>query len=59
VAALSHDVFGQAFLNAARPSVAICAGVLLLAALFAGGLRGGGSAVAARRVEAPAHQDAA
>ena len=44
LAALSHDVFGQAFLSAARPSLAICAGVLILAALFATGLRGGRTA---------------
>ena len=59
LATLSHDVFGQAFLNAARPSLAICGGVLLLAALLAVGLRGGRSADAARRVEAPALGDAA
>ena len=59
LAAASHDVFGQAFLNAARPSLAICAGVLLLSALFASGLRGGRSAEAARRVEVAAPRDAA
>ena len=56
---LSHEVFGQAFLNAARPSLAICGAVLLLAALFAGGLRGGRSADAARRVDSSALRDAA
>jgi MFS family permease len=59
LATLSHEVFGQAFLNAARPSLAICAGILLLAAVFAGGLRGGRSADAARRIDVPARPDAA
>src|SRR5256714_2531767 len=49
LAALSHDAFGQAFLSAARPSLAICAVVVVIAALFAGGLRGGRSAAGARR----------
>jgi MFS family permease len=56
---LSHEVFGQAFLNAARPSLAICGGVLLLAALFAGGLRGGRSAETSRRADSSALGDAA
>ncbi|HEX8918848.1 MAG TPA: DHA2 family efflux MFS transporter permease subunit [Chloroflexota bacterium] len=51
LATLSHEVFGQAFLNAARPSLVICAGILLLAALFATMFRGGRSAEAVRRVE--------
>ena len=59
VALLSHEVFGQAFLNAARPSLAICGGVLLLAAVLATGLRGGRSAHAARRTDAAALGDAA
>ncbi|HEX6509420.1 MAG TPA: DHA2 family efflux MFS transporter permease subunit [Chloroflexota bacterium] len=59
LAAASHDVFGQAFLNAARPSLAICAGVLLLVALLAGGLRGGRSAHAARRIDVPTQENAA
>jgi hypothetical protein len=59
LALLSHDVFGQAFLNAARPSLAICGGVLLLAAALAAGLRGGRSAHAARRADAPALGDVA
>lgn len=59
LATLSHDVFGQAFLNAARPSLAICGGALLLAVLFGAGLRGGRSAEAARRVAIPAPRDAA
>lgn len=59
LALLSHDVFGQAFLNAARPSLAICGGILLLAAALAAGLRGGRSAHAARRVDSPALGDAA
>jgi EmrB/QacA subfamily drug resistance transporter len=49
VAALSHEVFGQAFLGAARPSLEICAGVVILAALFAVWFRGGRSAAVARR----------
>jgi hypothetical protein len=49
VAALSHEVYGQAFLGAARPSLAICAGVVILAAIFAVWFRGGRSAAAARR----------
>ena len=57
--ALSHEVFGQAFLSAARPSLAICGGVLLLAALLAGGLRGGHSGGVARPVAVPAQKDAA
>lgn len=59
LATLSHDVFGQAFLNAARPSLALCAGVLILAMLLAGGLRGGRHADAARRIDAPTQTDAA
>jgi hypothetical protein len=59
LAILSHDVFGQAFLNAARPSLAICGGVLLLAAVLATGLRGGRTAHAARRADASALGDAA
>jgi EmrB/QacA subfamily drug resistance transporter len=59
LAILSHDVFGQAFLNAARPSLAICGGVLLLAAALAAGLRGGRTAHAARRADASALGDAA
>ncbi|MBV9279179.1 MAG: DHA2 family efflux MFS transporter permease subunit [Chloroflexi bacterium] len=59
LAALSHDVFAQAFLNAARPSLAICAGILVLAALFAGGLRGGHGAGTTHRAEMPAQPDAA
>jgi hypothetical protein len=42
-------VYGQAFLNAARPSLVICAGVVILAAIFAAWFRGGRSAAAARR----------
>jgi hypothetical protein len=49
LSALSHDAFGHAFLNAARPSLAICAMVVVIAALFASGLRGGRSAAGARR----------
>ena len=49
LAALSHDAFGQAFLSAARPSLAICAVVVVIAVLFASGLRGGRSAAGARR----------
>jgi EmrB/QacA subfamily drug resistance transporter len=49
VAALVHEVYGQAFLNAARPSLVICAGVVILAAIFAAWFRGGRSAAAARR----------
>jgi EmrB/QacA subfamily drug resistance transporter len=56
---LSHEVFGQAFLNAARPSLAICAGVLLAAAVLGGGLRGGRSADAARRHDSSTLRDAA
>ena len=56
---LSHEVFGQAFLTAARPSLAICAGVLLLAAGFAAGFRGGRSAEAARGLQPAAQPDAA
>jgi hypothetical protein len=52
LAALSHDVFGQAFLNAARPSLAICAIVVVVAALFASGLRGGRGAERARQDDA-------
>jgi EmrB/QacA subfamily drug resistance transporter len=59
LAALSHQAFGQAFVNAARPSIALCSGVVLLAALFAGGLRGGRSAADARRVEARSIGDVA
>jgi EmrB/QacA subfamily drug resistance transporter len=59
LAILSHDVFGQAFLNAARPSLAICAGVLVLAAVFATRFRGGRSAHAARHVASPALENAA
>jgi MFS family permease len=59
IAALSHEVFGQAFLNAARPSLVICAGVLALAAAFAAGLRGGRTAEAARQVPVVAEGDAA
>jgi len=59
LATVSHEVFAQAFLNAARPSLAICAGVLLLSALLATGLRGGRSADAARRTVAIAEGDAA
>jgi len=59
LAALSHDVFGQAFVNAARPSLAICAGILVLAALFGLGFRGGRSAEAANRSLAPTQADAA
>jgi predicted MFS family arabinose efflux permease len=53
LAALSHEAFGQAFLNAARPSLAICAAVVVVAALFASGLRGGRGAEGVRR-DAPA-----
>jgi MFS family permease len=59
LAVVSHEVFGQAFLNAARPSLAICAAVLLLAAALAVGLRGGRSAEAARRADSPVLDDAA
>ncbi len=59
LAALSHQAFGQAFLNAARPSLAICAAVVIVAALFASGLRGGRSAEGARRDEAAPLGDAA
>jgi MFS family permease len=59
LATLSHEVFGQAFLNAARPSLAICAGILLLAALCATMFRGGRSAEAVRRVEVPVQGEAA
>ena len=52
LAALSHDAFGAAFLNAARPSLAICAAIVVVAALFAGGLRGGRGVEGARREEA-------
>jgi hypothetical protein len=52
-------VFAQAFLNAARPSLAICAGILLVAALLAGGLRGGHGAGTTHRAEMPAQPDAA
>jgi EmrB/QacA subfamily drug resistance transporter len=53
IAAVSHEVFGQAFLNAARPSLAICAGILVLSAAFATAFRGGRSAEDARH-EQPA-----
>jgi len=59
LAVLAHEAFGRAFLNAARPSIAICAGVVVLAVLFAGGLRGGRSAADARRVESRSLGDAA
>ena len=49
LATVSHEVFGQAFLNAARPSLVICAGILILSAVFATGFRGGRSAAAARQ----------
>jgi EmrB/QacA subfamily drug resistance transporter len=53
IASVSHEVFGQAFLNAARPSLAICAGIMVLSAVFATLFRGGRSAEAARQ-EQPA-----
>jgi hypothetical protein len=53
VAAVSHDVFGQAFVNAARPSLAICAAVMVLAALFGLGFRGGRTAEDARQSTVP------
>jgi hypothetical protein len=59
LAVLSHEVFGQAFLNAARPSLAICAGVLVLAAFFATGFRGGRSAEDARRADVQVQGEAA
>ena len=59
LATLSHAVFGQAFLHAARPSLAICAGVLLLAALLATGFRGGRGARAAEQESAVAEELAA
>jgi MFS family permease len=59
LATVSHEVLAQAFLNAARPSLAICGAALLLAALLAAGLRGGRSAEAARRADSPALGDAA
>jgi hypothetical protein len=59
LAALSHEVFGQAFLNAARPSLVICAGVMVIAAVFATGFRGGRSAEAARRGEVAIEAEAA
>lgn len=59
IAALSYDVFGQSFLSAARLSLILCAAVLLLAALFATALRGGGSALAARGEIAVEESDAA
>ena len=59
LAALSHEVFAQAFLNAARPSLVICSGILLLATGFALGLRGGRSAEAARHVALAAEGEAA
>jgi EmrB/QacA subfamily drug resistance transporter len=49
LATISHEVFGQAFLNAARPSLAICAGILVLSAVFATAFRGGRTAAAARQ----------
>jgi hypothetical protein len=54
IAMLSHDVFGQAFINAARPSLAICAGIMVLAAVFGLGFRGGRSAESARQSMEPA-----
>jgi EmrB/QacA subfamily drug resistance transporter len=59
LAALSHDVFGQAFVNAARPSLAICAGILVVATLFGLGFRGGRSVTAMQSVETTADQSAA
>lgn len=59
IATLSHDVFGQAFLNAARPAIMICAGVLLLATVFATMFRGGRSAEDVRRVAAVVQTEAA
>lgn len=59
LAMLGHDVFGQAFLSASRPSLIICAGVLLLAAAVAGGLRGGRTAEEARLELVAAEGDAA
>ena len=59
LAELSREVFGQAFLGAARPALAICAGALLLAILCAAGLRGGSSALAARQVQPAVQEEAA
>ena len=59
MSALAHEAFGRAFLNAARPSLALCAIVVVIAALFASGLRGGRSAERARRDEPSRLGDAA
>jgi MFS family permease len=59
LAVVSHDVFGQAFLYAARPALAICAGILVLATLFAGALRGGRSAEEARQVRLEPQEEVA
>jgi MFS family permease len=56
---LSHEVLGQAFVNAARPSIALCAGVLLLTAVFAGSLHGGRSAAAASLADVSEDEEAA
>jgi len=59
LAALSHEAFGQAFVNAARPSLALYAVVVVIAALCASGLRGGRGAEGARRDESLRLGDAA
>jgi EmrB/QacA subfamily drug resistance transporter len=53
IAAISHEVFGQAFLNAARPSLMICAGIMILSAIFATAFRGGRTAEDARHEPQP------
>jgi EmrB/QacA subfamily drug resistance transporter len=56
---LTKFVFEHAFLDALRPSLAVCAAGLLLAALTATLLRGGKTAHDARRVDVPAEEPVA
>ncbi|MGI8824334.1 MAG: MFS transporter [Chloroflexota bacterium] len=56
LATLGHEVFSQAFLNAARPSLAVAVVALIAGALFTTLLRGGRSAADARQEQEPVEE---